>query len=410
MFQKTLHPKASTKRRPTDRYRIGMTAVRPLSEFSTNQEGSTSTRARTTQQTCRNVPVAAATDVTADVTGQSKRDSVDASFCGELFADHGELLSSLSPLLFNMKVFGLYFHREGRRRRLTEAPEWNPATTAAVTRSKKLRIYATVVLILVWLNYVRFASMFTRSDNFGAELLYKITVFTWAGLLAIFQSAYYFACHTGQLFEILWTLPVTRDCVRGARRTAFALMTFIWITLIGNMCVIAYIFFGANMEYKFIFAPLFSYTHVPKDYILVAKAIGYIGFIIIFPGVYFAHSMSLVLVYMFYNQFKKLGKYFRRALGERGQFNGDLSVFRRRHQTLCHAVSKVDRFMRLSNVAGFVCHIISIIVVFYSIVFFSETMKNLVTVSTYMFWLAANVNGLLFSASAGIIVNHMVRT
>jgi len=28
---------------------------------------------------------------------------------------------------------------------------------------------------------------------------------------------------------------------------------------------------------------------------------------------------------------------------------------------------------------------------------------------TYLFWIAINANGLLFSASAGIIINHMVR-
>jgi len=83
-----------------------------------------------------------------------------------------------------------------------------------------------------------------------------------------------------------------------------------------------------------------------------------------FPTVMFAHSMSMVLVYI-HNQFKKVKKIFRRALDERGQFGGDLSAFRRRHQTLSRAVSKVDGFMMLSNVAGFVCHVCNIIILLF---------------------------------------------
>jgi len=65
--------------------------------------------------------------------------------------------------------------------------------------------------------------------------------------------------------------------------------------------------------------------------------------------------------------------------------------------------------MRLSNVAGFVCHIANIVVLFYSIIFFPESTEDFIAVATYLFWLIGNINGLLFSASAAIVVNHMVR-
>jgi len=115
--------------------------------------------------------------------------------------------------------------------------------------------------------------------------------------------------------------------------------------------------------------------------------------------------MNQVLVYIFYSQFKKLNKNFRGAIGKGGQFDGEFPLFRRRHQTVSRAVSKLDGFMRLSNVAGFVFHILSIILVLYSFIFYPEFTSSL----TYLFWLAINVNGLLFSASAGVVVNHMVR-
>ena len=142
------------------------------------------------------VPVAA-TDFISGVSKQSTEDAVEAGFCGEPFADNGELLTSLWPLLFNMKLLGLYFHREDQHRRRADDPEWDPSTTTTHTSSSSwLRGYATVILVLMWLNAIRFATIFNGSDHFGALLLMKMMMFTWFCLAAIFQTAYYYASHT----------------------------------------------------------------------------------------------------------------------------------------------------------------------------------------------------------------------
>jgi len=355
------------------------------------------------------VSVIAASDVTADVSEQSNKDSVNDGFCGESFADKGELLSSLSPLLFSMKLFGLYFHRDPRHPRRTDDPEWNSAAASTDTTSAKLRVYATIILILAWVNDIRFTTTFTKSDHFGSVLLMKIIVFTWCGMYAIFQTTCYCACHSGQLIKILSTITVTRDCIRGAHRAAIGLTVLIWIVLVCAMSIGIYLYLNRLEEYDFLFAPFFTYIYVPQEYVRATKTVGIISFSLVLPGVMFAHVMSLIMVYIFYSQFKKLKRNFRRAVGERGQFNGDLSVFRRRHQTLSRAVSKVDGFMKFSNVAGFVCHICNIILLFYSIIFYPATRIDFVSTTPYIFWLGINITGLLFSASAGVIVNHMVR-
>jgi len=84
-------------------------------------------------------------------------------------------------------------------------------------------------------------------------------------------------------------------------------------------------------------------------------------------------------------------------------------LLRRRHQTLSRAVSKVDSFIMISNVGGFVCHIANIIVLLYSIIFYPDSLTNPVWAFICISTLAANFVGLLLSASAGVIVNHMVR-
>jgi len=289
------------------------------------------TKTRLTQRGCRKVSVVAANDVIPDVSEQSHEDSVDDGFCGEPFADNGELLSSLSPLLFSMKLFGLYFHREHRHRPRTDDPEWNQTTTTTGTSSTKLRVYATVMLILFWLNVVRLVFMFNSSDHFGSRLLIKISVLAWGGPVAILQSAYYFACHTGQLPNVLLTLPVTSDCVLGARRTAVGLTAFTWVYLMFNGIAAIFFYFNTDGKFDFTLAPLFTYIEVPEDKIAVSRVLGNLIVSLPTPCSVFAQMMVLVLVYLFYHQFRKLKEHFRRALGKRGQFGGDMSAFRRRH-------------------------------------------------------------------------------
>lgn len=64
--------------------------------------------------------------------------------------------------------------------------------------------------------------------------------------------------------------------------------------------------------------------------------------------------------------------------------------------------------MRLSNVAGFVFHIVNIILLLYSIIFYPESTKTFSSTVSYVFWMVVNIIGLLISASAGVIVNHVV--
>jgi len=309
---------------------VRMTTVRPVSsQFGVIKE---STREGLIQRPSRHVFVVSPTDVTGDVSDESNKDADDVGFFGEPFADNGELLSSLSPLLTSMKLFGLYFQRPDRHQRpTTDDPEWNSATASTGKASTKLRVYATVVLMLVWLSAIRCVFVFTSGDRFGALLLMKITVFTWCALVAIFQTTCYYASHTGKLLKILSTLRVTRDCVRSVRRAAIVLTALLWLTMVCFLTIGAAVFLNSDEEFNFILAPFVTYIHVPERSILIARVIGYLGYIMVYPCVFFSHLLSLVLVYIFYTQFKKLKKNFRRALGERGQFNGDLSLFRRRH-------------------------------------------------------------------------------
>jgi len=272
-----------------------MSAVRSSPRFNTIRKWPGT---RVTRRACSKVSVVATTDFTANVSEQSNKESVDAGFCGEPFADSGELLSSLSPLLFSMKLFGLYFHREHRHRRRTDDPEWNPAMTATATTSTRLRVYATVILIVFWLNYFRTVFLFKHSDHFGSVLLLKVSIFAWFGVTAILQSAYYFASHTGQLLKVLLTLPVTADCVRGARRKSVSLTAYTWVTVIVITAITCFFFSVTDGQYDFNLAPLVTYIEVPEDKIVIARIIGNLLYVLPIPCSIFSEVMTLLLVYV----------------------------------------------------------------------------------------------------------------
>lgn len=279
-----------------------MTTVRSAPRFNVLRKWA---RARMSQRSRGKVSPESVSGVIYDASEPPNKDTEDASFCGEPFADDGELLSSLSPLLFSMKVFGLYFQREDPLRRRADDPEWNPPTPATGTASPWLRIYSTVVLTFVWLNAVRFASVFSIVDQFGAVLLSNIMFFSWFCLIAIIQTACYVACHTGKLLKVLTTVRVTKDCVTSARRFALVSTVLCWMSIAIDSVSVAYLVFSDD-EYDFLFAPLFTSVQVPEDRIAIVKVVGYLVVMHAFPIAFVSHATNLIIVYVFYSQYKKL--------------------------------------------------------------------------------------------------------
>jgi len=62
-----------------------------------------------------------------------------------------------------------------------------------------------------------------------------------------------------------------------------------------------------------------------------------------------------------------------------------------------------------SNVGVFVCHIANVIILLYSIIFYPEATSTSASAIIHIFWLLANLKGLFFATTAGIVTNHMVR-
>jgi len=122
--------------------------------------------------------------------------------------------------------------------------------------------------------------------------------------------------------------------------------------------------------------------------------------------------MTFMVMMLLYDQFDKLNAEFSRCVGDGGEFSGNFEQFRRRHEAISRSVHEADRFLKISNVAYFCCLIVTLILVFYSTIFFREDTIDVdpVTTLTYIAWMAFSVSGLSLTAGQAAVLNHRVST
>jgi len=111
-----------------------------------------------------------------------------------------------------------------------------------------------------------------------------------------------------------------------------------------------------------------------------------------------------------YDQFRSLNKDFQLAVGGSGEFQGSVREFRRRHQTLSQSVQNADQFMMISNVAGFCCQIMNLILIIYCSIFFPEESIDRHPFLTVMnvYWPVPMLLCLTLTACQGVVINHVV--
>jgi len=149
--------------------------------------------------------------------------------------ENDSVLKSISPLINSMRLFGLYFTRKPRvscettteqnDRPVRKCREWNFA-----------RIHATIILVITWLNALRYAAVFDGQETLGVTLFMKLGTIPTALLIVIMQTAYYTASHTGSLDRVLREagLSVYELSQKYGRRTK-AVVVLCWALVAWNL-------------------------------------------------------------------------------------------------------------------------------------------------------------------------------
>jgi hypothetical protein len=312
------------------------------------------------------------------------------------YLDENALIRSMSSLLKSMRLFGLYFTREDPGMSSGKnAKKWNP-----------WYIHAIIVLVLLWLNFVRILTVFTRSDSLGPGLFNKLAMVAWMLQCAVAQTAFFIASYTGKLDSVLRQVRLEKECAKYARKTVTIFTVSAWTVSVIYFLFLVYMLFFSKGNFSAFLTPFT--THIQLAYLLPERVI------VMFFNVYlsiswvFPQAMTLLLATIFSHQFSALDKRFRKALDIEGNMEGiDIETFRREHHVLCRGVKRADRFVKVS-IAGAFMQLAIVIFMLYNVLFYTDLISDPFLVFVHVAWIMANGMGLTLTAASGIMVNNNV--
>jgi len=321
------------------------------------------------------------------------------------------VLKCFSPLLNSMKVFGLYFTQASHRIHNASTPTSGTMDSQVPRKWNRGRIHAVIILLVIWLNVARMLSIFHKTDKFGVTIFLKLTQISASFLSAFQQTACFVACQTGNLDRVFSDAILLKSTVAKYHRLAIIHTFVCWVSLLAILSLfLPPVFITMDHSLHSSMTPFSVHVFITDHLLILAKAMTSLFFTSSYCAWIFSHSVNYMVTSVLYDQFGALNKDFHHVISCRGEFQGSIREFRRRHQELSQSVQNADQFMMVSNVAGFCCQILSIILILYCSIFFREESVGQDATSAIMFviWLVSTLLSLTLTACQGIVINHVV--
>jgi hypothetical protein len=243
------------------------------------------------------------------------------------------LAKSLSPMLKMMRIWGLYFGCHGR----FCFSQQSYATCQDGEEYLKVRrnIYPKIALVTLWINALRLALMYNAGDStFDSSAINKCVYLFIYLQCAVMQTSYFIASHSGKLDRLLDELIVSSEFAEQVRKHAMACI--VYNSLIATFSIAAGIraIFMSNGEFDFVLAPFVTLIPVNDNWLIVLKILSFVVYSLVIHSWLWTLLMNVTITVILFLLFRQLNIRFRRAVGHRGQFKGNLKTFRSRHQAL----------------------------------------------------------------------------
>ena len=225
------------------------------------------------------------------------------------------ILKSLSPLINSMRAFGLYFTRK---------PRVGPATSSQRRRKVIIscrswnlsRIYATIMLVVMWLNTVRNCFVFDGSETLGANLFMKLAAIMNTLLIAVLHTSYYVASHTGSLDRILRQVNVfTSDFSAKYSRRAKVLTVICWIVTAMGMFYYVYSLFMTPHFHDFSVLFIIKAFHLSNVYAYIVGVVSAVLQLQAAASWALTQAMNFIVMSFLYDQFNQLLEEFSKCIG-----------------------------------------------------------------------------------------------
>jgi len=210
----------------------------------------------------------------------------------EQLGDGDTLLRCFSPLFNSMRLFGLYFTQASRR--IHDAS----TSTAVTTDSKKWnggRIYAVVILVVLWLNVARAMSVFDKTDKFGYVLFMKLAMVSGILLSTVLQTSYFVGCETGNLDRVFLDARLPKSDHTRYRRLAIIHATACWIIVVTETLIFAVPMFVTMEASNFSMTPFGNHVAVSGQPILLIKLLTSVLYFFAYTAWSFPQSVNYIV-------------------------------------------------------------------------------------------------------------------
>jgi len=219
-----------------------------------------------------------ATEIEEDHDAGAKRvvfqlDTNGVSTAQEQMMQTDSILKSLSPLLNSMRPFGLYFNT--RRSRVISCETTVEQSNQHVGKRRDwnfAQIYASVILVVSWLNTFRYAAMYDGNETLGAVLFLKLAMIPAALMILVFQSVQYIISHKGILDRVFYQTDLsTSELLPNYGRRAKVATVVCWVAITWNLFHYIYqLFTNGRLDDFFL---IFLSKTLPESGLYVVKAV-----------------------------------------------------------------------------------------------------------------------------------------
>lgn len=230
-------------------------------------------------------------------------------------------MSAVKPYIVSLRLAGLYFTpfcNASNNKDQNDLTKINVNSRTNQWRDAGLigRTYATVILILLWINVGRILTVFTGDEKFDKTLIFKVSITLSMLLSAILQASLYKASATGRLDHIFRQLRTTAYKARKLRSEARQKIIWLWLFFVGYYTLFLVYLFNEDKLMEILLTPFVTWIPLTNIDLTVLKGLFSVMFLFIVSSWSFPISTTQLICRALRYEFKVLNLRFRRAIDD----------------------------------------------------------------------------------------------
>ena len=321
------------------------------------------------------------------------------------FTDHGEpplcswttsVYQALQPLLFACTVGGLIFKK-------------NFAVTGIKRHLSATHVYCCILLVFHITDILRWFTMFSGNETFGAFLFIKISYSVWAVECVGHYVASFIACESyHRLPEFFMEWEKTRaECsrsVKSIKKLTISCAFILSILVFANSVFSTYLTFWTNFQDLILTPWNKEYKFVVVVQIINVVHTMYLSFAWFGPSV-----LMFMICKILADEFKKINNRIKDLSRAEPSRYETLEGIRRQHQNLCNLVANADDIFSMQIAISFTCSLVITCLMIYLVVYNDDsTLKGAMFVGIKGFWVCGALSKVLVDCVSGAILNDGV--